>query len=182
MLHESILSEFVTFCINLSNFCSYFAKNLWNYFTFCSHLTAIYCFIWCGIIGDIILAVMDCFWYFLPFILQGWNHRGVYILSRDKILATKVKRKLSPGAHRRMRMDYHRLAKQKGSNFTKLTFHAIFFMKIRTVNTTVCEAEDYFNNSRLRWHPHRKIVPGQVRAPLHPYMSEKHRRNLNILD
>ena len=42
---------------------------------------------------------------------SGWNHRGVYILSREKILKTKVKRKLSPTAHRRMRMDYHRYEK-----------------------------------------------------------------------
>ena len=41
-------------------------------------------------------------------IFLGWNHRGVYILSRDKLLTTKIKRKLSPAAHRRMRMDYHR--------------------------------------------------------------------------
>merc|ERR1711973_212595 len=90
----------------------------------------------------------------------GWNHRGVYILSRDKVLSTKIKRKLSPAAHRRMRMDYH-----------------------RSVNTTVCEPEDYFEKSRERWHPHRKMLPqlGQ-QAPIHPYMSRKHRRNLEILD
>ena len=39
---------------------------------------------------------------------SGWNHRGVYILSRKKVLETKIRRKLSPAAHRRMRMDYHR--------------------------------------------------------------------------
>ena len=42
------------------------------------------------------------------YILSGWNHRGVYILSRKKVLETKIRRKLSPAAHRRMRMDYHR--------------------------------------------------------------------------
>lgn len=93
-------------------------------------------------------------------IWPGWNHRGVYILSRKKVLETKIRRKLSPAAHRRMRMDYH-----------------------RTVNTTVCEAEDYFeNNPRIRWHPHRKLLPNNYQAPIHPYMSRKHRRNLNHLD
>ena len=38
----------------------------------------------------------------------GWNHRGVYVLSRTEKLENKVKRKLSTRAHRRMRMDYHR--------------------------------------------------------------------------
>ena len=29
----------------------------------------------------------------------------------------------------------------------------------RAVNTTVCEPEDYFEKSRERWHPHRKMLP-----------------------
>ena len=44
--------------------------------------------------------------------LLGWNHRGVYILARDKIFKSKIKRKLSTDAHRRMRMDYHRQEKK----------------------------------------------------------------------
>lgn len=53
--------------------------------------------------------------------IAGWNHRGVYILSRDKVLSTKIKRKLSPAAHRRMRMDYHRynILEMKFNYFTK---------------------------------------------------------------
>jgi len=47
-------------------------------------------------------------------IWPGWNHRGVYILSRKKVLETKIRRKLSPAAHRRMRMDYHRWGKGEG--------------------------------------------------------------------
>ena len=39
---------------------------------------------------------------------KGWNHRGVYVLSRSEKLQKPVKRKLSTKAHRRMRMDYHR--------------------------------------------------------------------------
>ena len=41
-------------------------------------------------------------------IWPGWNHRGVFLLSRQPELKTKVRRKLSPEAHRRMRMDYRR--------------------------------------------------------------------------
>jgi len=92
-------------------------------------------------------------------IWPGWNHRGVYILARDKIFKSKIKRKLSTDAHRRMRMDYH-----------------------RSVNTTVCEPSSYFEESLLRWHPHRKLLPNQYHAPIHPYMSRKHRRNLELLD
>lgn len=89
----------------------------------------------------------------------GWNHRGVYILSRHSKLQTKVKRKLSTAAHRRMRMDYH-----------------------RHVNTTVCDPDSYIPKSVQRWHPHRKINRKSYRAPIHPYMSRKHRRNLKVLD
>ena len=46
-------------------------------------------------------------------IFSGWNHRGVYILSRNKTLKTKIKRKLSPGAHHRLRMDYHRFEQKR---------------------------------------------------------------------
>ena len=41
-------------------------------------------------------------------LILGWNHRGVYILSRSEKLQKPIKRKLSTAAHRRMRMDYHR--------------------------------------------------------------------------
>lgn len=50
---------------------------------------------------------LTCIWSFLCSYL-GWNHRGVYILSRQPTLETKIKRKLSPAAHRRMRIDYRR--------------------------------------------------------------------------
>lgn len=91
----------------------------------------------------------------------GWNHRGVYILSRSNKLENKIKRRLSPAAHRRMRMDYH-----------------------RSVDTTSCDPEETFNREDIfeRWHPHRGINPKSYRAPVHPYISRGHRRNLKVLD
>lgn len=71
----------------------------------------------------------------------------------------------------------------------------------RTVNTTVCDPEDYWTgtDSRTevdggggddaarisvieRWHPHRRINRESHRALVHPHMSRKHRRNLKVLD
>jgi len=94
-------------------------------------------------------------------IWPGWNHRGVYVLSRSEKLQKPIKRKLSTKAHRRMRMDYH-----------------------RTVNTTSCNPDDFqtMKGIQERWHPHRKINRKSYRAPIHPYMSRKHRRNLKVLD
>jgi len=89
----------------------------------------------------------------------GWNHRGVYVLSREKELQGKIKRKLSDRAHRRMRMVYD-----------------------RKVNTTSCEPDDYLKLARTRWHPHKKINKALITAPIGPYMSRKYRRNLSVLN
>ena len=43
------------------------------------------------------------------------------------------------------------------SNQSLTLFDQIFIF--RAVNTTVCEPEDYFEKSRERWHPHRKMLP-----------------------
>lgn len=91
-------------------------------------------------------------------IWPGWNHRGVFVLSRNPTLKTKVKRKLSVEARRRMRIDFS-----------------------RDVNTTVCEPDDFLGRSVERWHPHRKINRSSIRAPVHPWVSRKHRRNLKVL-
>jgi len=92
-------------------------------------------------------------------IWPGWNHRGVYVLSRHTKLQEKVKRVLSDRAHRRMRMNFD-----------------------RRVNTTSCDPDEWLPSARIRWHPHRKINRELTRAPIHPHMSYKHRRNLNSLD
>lgn len=92
-------------------------------------------------------------------IWPGWNHRGVYILSRKPELKSKIKRKLSDRAHRRMRMNFD-----------------------RKVNTTSCDPDDFLALSRERFHPHKAVNPALYRAPVHPYISRKHRRNLNNLD
>merc|ERR1739838_1269383 len=92
-------------------------------------------------------------------IWPGWNHRGVYLLSREQVFKGKIKRKLSDKAHRRMRMVFD-----------------------RKVNTTTCEPDDYLSFARERWHPHKKINKALIRAPVSPYISRKHRRNLNVLD
>ncbi|XP_023344759.1 uncharacterized protein LOC111713991 [Eurytemora carolleeae] len=92
-------------------------------------------------------------------IWPGWNHRGVYVLSRTPELKNKVRRQLSNKAHKRMRMNYD-----------------------RRVNTTSCNPDDWLPSARPRWHPHKKINNELYRAPVHPYISRKHRRNLNILD
>merc|ERR1712179_13108 len=89
----------------------------------------------------------------------GWNHRGVYVLAREKELKGKIKRKLSDKAHRRMRMVYD-----------------------RKVNTTSCEPDDYLRLARTRWHPHKKINKALITAPIVPYISRKYRRNLGVLD
>ena len=59
----------------------------------------------------------------------------------------------------------------------------------RTVNTTVCDPEDYWGDTgelgglvQERWHPHKKINQQSYRAPIHPAVSRKHRRNLKVLD
>merc|ERR1712126_160738 len=92
-------------------------------------------------------------------IWPGWNHRGVYLLTRDQEFKGKVKRKLSDKAHRRMRMVFD-----------------------RKVNTTTCNPDDYLQYARPRWHPHKQINPAIIRAPVSPYISRKHRRNLAVLD
>lgn len=92
-------------------------------------------------------------------IWPGWNHRGVYVLSRHTKLQEKIKRKLSDKAHRRMRMNFD-----------------------RRVNTTSCDPDEWLPSARLRWHPHKKINKDLYRAPIHPHMSRKHRRNLKGLD
>jgi len=89
----------------------------------------------------------------------GWNHRGVYILSRKPELKTKIKRKLSDRAHRRMRMNFD-----------------------RKVNTTSCDPNEFLALSRERYHPHKKVNTALYRAPVHPYISRNHRRNLKNLD
>ncbi len=94
-------------------------------------------------------------------IWPGWNHRGVFILSRRAEMRTKIRRRLSPQAHRRMRIDYHRL-----------------------VNTTVCNPDEVFDDeaTKERWHPHRRFNPESVYAPIHPHVSRGHRRNIDALE
>jgi len=91
-------------------------------------------------------------------IWPGWNHRGVYILSRTPELQVKVKRLLSDKAHRRMRMHFD-----------------------RRVNTTSCNPDEWLDAATPRWHPHKK-TSALYHAPIHPYMSRKHRRNIKVLD
>jgi len=52
----------------------------------------------------------------------------------------------------------------------------------RKVNTTSCNPDDYLGFARERWHPHKKINQALIRAPVSPYISRKHRRNLAVLD
>jgi len=92
-------------------------------------------------------------------IWPGWNHRGVYVLSREPELQGKVKRKLSTKAHKRMRMVYD-----------------------RKVNTTSCDPDDWISQAKQRYHPHKAINPSILRAPVSPYISRKHRRNIKKLD
>eukprot|EP00096_Caligus_rogercresseyi_P009273 TRINITY_DN3118_c0_g1_i1.p1 TRINITY_DN3118_c0_g1~~TRINITY_DN3118_c0_g1_i1.p1 ORF type:complete len:295 (-),score=59.95 TRINITY_DN3118_c0_g1_i1:116-928(-) len=104
------------------------------------------------------LVIFYCIDYSL---WPGWNHRGVSIFSRGTTLASPVKRKLSREAHEEMRMDYNRF-----------------------VNTTSCDPDEYFKSKNLiqRWHPHKRLNPEAYTAPITPYMSRKHRRNLKALD
>lgn len=92
-------------------------------------------------------------------IWPGWNHRGVYLYSREKEFKDKIPRKLSDRAHRRMKMIFD-----------------------RRVNTTSCEPDDWLQYARPRWHPHKHINRNLIRAPVHPYVSRAHRRNLKVLD
>ena len=76
-------------------------------------------------------------------VLLGWNHRGVYILSRNKTLKTKIKRKLSPGAHHRLRMDYHRFNTKNKDYLSEIeTFLIVFqiseYNSLRTLNILRC--------------------------------------------
>ena len=126
----------------------------------------------------------------------GWNHRGVYVLSRTEKLENKVKRKLSTRAHRRMRMDYHRqnifcqflalLGKDLMINIISRMFlySQPLPFNFRAVNTTICNPDDFENMKGIheRWHPHRRINRASYRAPIHPYISRNHRRNLKVLD
>jgi hypothetical protein len=52
----------------------------------------------------------------------------------------------------------------------------------RRVNTTSCNPDEYLSFARERWHPHKKINKALIRAPVSPYISRKHRRNLAVLD
>jgi len=92
-------------------------------------------------------------------IWPGWNHRGVYLYSREPEFKDKIPRKLSDKAHRRMKMVYD-----------------------RRVNTTICNPDDWLPYARPRWHPHKQINQNLIRAPVHPYISRGHRRNLKVLD
>jgi len=92
-------------------------------------------------------------------IWPGWNHRGVYVLSRTPELEGKIKRKLSDSARRRMRMVYD-----------------------RRVNTTSCSPDDFLPLARERYHPHKALNPKLITAPITPYISRNHRRNLKNLD
>merc|ERR1719173_206718 len=92
-------------------------------------------------------------------IWPGWNHRGVYVLSRTPELEGKIKRKLSDSARRRMRMVYD-----------------------RRVNTTSCKPDDFLPLARERYHPHKALNPKLITAPILPYISRNHRRNLKNLD
>ena len=150
-------------------------------------------------------------------IWPGWNHRGVYLYSREQEFKVekkkiyfwfvsdecnlyfpfslifshlwlypkwfhcqdKIPRKLSDKAHRRMKMVFD-----------------------RRVNTTICDPEEWLPWARPRWHPHKAINPALIRwlalgteqtqdnpslnecfrAPVHPYISRDHRRNLKVLD
>jgi len=92
-------------------------------------------------------------------IWPGWNHRGVYVYSREAEFKDKVPRKLSDRARRRMKMVFD-----------------------RRVNTTICDPEEWLPLARPRWHPHKQINPALMRAPVHPYISRSHRRNLKVLD
>jgi len=50
------------------------------------------------------------------------------------------------------------------------------------VNTTSCQPDDYLPFARERWHPHKALNPLLITAPISPYMSRNHRRNLDPLD
>jgi hypothetical protein len=52
----------------------------------------------------------------------------------------------------------------------------------RDVNTTSCNPDTYLEQGVERWHPHRKINRSSYRAPIDPWVSRKHRRNLGVLD
>ena len=58
----------------------------------------------------------------------------------------------------------------------------IFFFITRQVNTTICEPDQYLEVAQERWHPHKKVNPEVIRAPITPYVSRKHRRNIQVLD
>ena len=94
-------------------------------------------------------------------IWPGWNHRGVYLYSREpefkvKIVINwlfikdlfdvqdKIPRKLSDKAHRRMKMVYD-----------------------RRVNTTICNPDDWLPYARPRWHPHKQINQNLIRYPIY---------------
>ena len=62
---------------------------------------------------DTDIISIGSFDYHFILLTKGWNHRGVYVLSRSEKLQKPVKRKLSTKAHRRMRMDYHRFEMEK---------------------------------------------------------------------
>merc|ERR1712113_247390 len=84
-------------------------------------------------------------------IWPGWNHRGIYTLSRTPELEGKIKRKLSDSARRRMRMVYD-----------------------RRVNTTSCKLDDFLPLARERYHPHKALNPKLITAPILPYISRNH--------
>jgi len=91
-------------------------------------------------------------------IWPGWNHRGVYVLSRTKEQKEKVRRQLSNEARKRMKMHFD-----------------------RRVNTTSCDPDDWEPSAIYRWHPHKYINRSLYQASIVPYMSRKYRRNKNNL-
>merc|ERR1711872_216666 len=72
------------------------------------------------------------------------------------------------------------------------TKHMVFFLCIdytiwpgwnhRRVNTTSCKPDDFLPLARERYHPHKALNPKLITAPILPYISRNHRRNLKNLD
>jgi len=89
-------------------------------------------------------------------IWPGWNHRGIYTLSRSPKLKGEVDRQISINARKKMRMTFD-----------------------RQVNTTTCDPDEWQSSASLRWHPHKNINRSLYRAVIHPYMSRNHRRKLD---
>jgi hypothetical protein len=50
------------------------------------------------------------------------------------------------------------------------------------VNTTACDPDEFLARAKERWHPHKKINKAAITAPIDPWVSRQHRRNLEVLD